>query len=164
EHFDNLRTVHQAPLSGHWASVLATSLGIFEAIRRRFAGSPEAKAAGLSKSAFGFTQAAGRCPNCKGSGGISVQLDFLPDARATCEQCQGRRYRNEVLACQVQGRSIADVLDLSAQDALQEFQDDPAVARALRLLCALGLGHLTLGRAAPTLSGGDAQRVRLARE
>lgn len=148
----------QGPLPDGELAVPATVLGLFEGLRSRFARSSGAKQAGLTKAMFSFRQGNGRCPVCKGAGRVVVPLDFLADARGPCEACGGRRYRPEVLACQVEGRSIADVLDLSLAEAGPWLGDPPAVALAVDL----GLGHLALGRPASTLSGGEAQRLKLA--
>lgn len=162
EAYAQLQVIAQTPLVGGWSSIVATALGVFEPLRALFAKSPEAKAAGLGKSAFAFTTGPGRCPACKGTGGVSVSLDFLPDAHARCEVCGGRRFAQKVLACQVDGRSIADVLDLSVQEALEVFATQAAIRRPLEFMAYLGLSHMVLGRGTPTLSGGEAQRVRLA--
>ncbi|MCA9553061.1 MAG: hypothetical protein KC933_23695, partial [Myxococcales bacterium] len=148
----------QGPLPDGELQIPATVLGLFDDLRASFARAPAAKQAKLTKAMFSFRQGNGRCPACKGAGRVVVPLDFLADARGPCEACGSRRYRPEVLACTVDGRSIADVLDLTLAEAPEVLGEHPALTQAV----ALGLGHVTLGRPASTLSGGEAQRLKLA--
>ncbi len=160
--FEATHVIKQSPLSGGWSSTVATAVGLFDALRTLYAKSPEAKAAGITKASFALGQGTGRCPACKGTGSTSVVLDFLADARAVCATCQGRRYRHEVLGVKVRGLNLAEVLDLTITQARGHFASHASITKTLSMLESLGLGHLSLGRAAPTLSGGEAQRTRLA--
>jgi excinuclease ABC subunit A len=154
--------VDQAPLGSSSRVNAATYLGVLEPLRRVFAATPEARERKLTAAAFSFNSAAGQCPVCRGAGFEKVEMQFLPDAFVRCATCDGRRYRPEVLDVRCRGVNIAELLDLPAADVAALFHDFPAVQRALAPLLDIGLGYLTLAQPAPTLSGGEAQRLKLA--
>jgi excinuclease ABC subunit A len=141
----------------------ATYMGVLGPLREAFADSLEARSRGLTRSAFSFNSAAGACPQCRGAGYEKLELQFLPDVHVRCPACDGRRYRADVLEVRCRGYNIAEVLDLPAQDVAQLFADDPPVIGALKPLLDIGLGYLSLSQPAPTLSGGEAQRLKLAK-
>jgi len=140
----------------------ASYVGAFEAIRKVFAAEPMAKARGYAPGSFSFNSGNGRCPGCRGAGFELVEMQFLADVYLRCPDCDGRRYRNEILDVAVQGLSIADVLDLTVSDAIHRLASHPEIRRALRPLVDVGLAYLRLGQPVPTLSGGEAQRLKLA--
>jgi excinuclease ABC subunit A len=154
--------VDQAPLGASSRVNAATYMGVLEPLRKAFAKTEEARARGLKPTAFSFNSAAGACPVCEGAGYEKVEMQFLPDAFVRCGACDGRRFRPEVLEIRCKGLSIADALDLPATEVGRTFADAPGVAQALRPLLDLGLGYLSLSQPAPTLSGGEAQRLKLA--
>jgi len=162
----HLRTllVDASPIGRTPRSNPATYSGAFDLIRNRFAATPEARALGLGKGHFTFNTPGGRCETCEGAGVLEVGMKHLGAVVTTCDACGGRRFHAEVLAVAYRGRSIADVLEGSVQDAWELFRDQPALARILAALLDCGLGHLPLGQPATTLSGGEAQRVKLATE
>ena len=141
----------------------ATYMGVLEPLRKAFAKTPEARERGLKPTSFSFNSAAGACPVCEGAGYEKVEMQFLPDAFVKCGACDGRRFRPEVLEVRCRGLSIADALDLPAADVARLFGDAPGVRAALQPMLDLGLGYLSLSQPAPTLSGGEAQRLKLAR-
>ncbi|MDI9446660.1 MAG: excinuclease ABC subunit UvrA, partial [Planctomycetota bacterium] len=142
----------------------ATFTGVFDQIRALFAQLPEAKLRGYSPRRFSFNVAGGRCEKCEGAGQLRIEMHFLPDVWVECDACRGRRYDLETLAVKFHGQSIADVLEMSCVQALDLFQNIPKIRRVLQTLCDVGLEYVKLGQAAPTLSGGEAQRVKLAAE
>ena len=154
--------VNASPIGRSPASTPATHLGLFDHIRRRFAATAGAVAAGLTPAHFSYNGAKGRCPTCKGMGHVQVAMDFMADVWVPCEQCNGRRYRDEILSVTLNGHSIADVLELSVGEALDLFGQDKKLASMLAPLQALGLDYLPLGQPANTLSGGESQRLKLA--
>ncbi|HXY40425.1 MAG TPA: excinuclease ABC subunit UvrA, partial [Vicinamibacteria bacterium] len=154
--------VDQAPLGASSRVNAATYMGVLEPLRKVFAATPEARARKLKPTAFSFNSEAGACPVCEGAGYEKVEMQFLPDAYVKCGACDGRRFRPEVLEVQCRGLSIADALDLPAAEVARLFGDHRGVARALQPLLDLGLGYLSLSQPAPTLSGGEAQRLKLA--
>jgi excinuclease ABC subunit A len=156
--------VDQSPLGNSPSSNAATYLGIFDEVRKLFAKLPEAKARGMDPGWFSFNVGEGRCQQCQGDGKLRIVMHFLPDVWIECEGCQGRRYRDEVLELRYRGRSIHDVLEMSASEAIRLFEDSPKIVKSLKTLCDVGLEYLPLGQPAPTLSGGEAQRVKLASE
>jgi excinuclease ABC subunit A len=155
--------VDQSPPARSSRMNAATYMGILAPLREAFAGTLEARTRGLTRSAFSFNAAAGACPHCRGAGYEKLELQFLPDVYVRCPACDGRRYRPEVLEVRCRGYDIAELLDLPAQDVAQLFADDPHVVAAVKPLLDIGLGYLALSQPAPTLSGGEAQRLKLAR-
>jgi excinuclease ABC subunit A len=164
EHIDKVINVDQAPIGNSPSSNPATYTGVFDQIRELFARLPEAKVRGYNVNRFSFNRPGGRCDTCEGNGQRCIEMHFLPDVWVTCETCGGTRYKAETLEVKYKGRSIADVLDMRIGDALTHFQHVPRVHRMLQTLADVGLGYLQLGQPAPTLSGGEAQRVKLAAE
>ncbi|MGC9124952.1 MAG: excinuclease ABC subunit UvrA, partial [Caldisericaceae bacterium] len=138
--------------------------GIFTPIREIFATLPDAKARGYKAGRFSFNVHGGRCEACEGNGYIKVEMQFLPDVYVPCEVCHGKRYNKETLEIKYKGKNIADVLDMSVTEALGFFENIPSIKRRLKLLDDVGLGYIKLGQSATTLSGGEAQRVKLAAE
>jgi len=164
EHLDKVVDVDQAPIGRTPRSNPATYTGVFDHIRRLFSQAPEAKVRGYLPGRFSFNVRGGRCEACAGDGTIKIEMHFLPDVYVPCEVCGGSRYNRETLEVTFRGKSIADVLDLSCEDGLDFFSNQPPIARHLQTLVDVGLGYVRLGQAAPTLSGGEAQRVKLATE
>ncbi|HPU95513.1 MAG TPA: excinuclease ABC subunit UvrA, partial [Bacillota bacterium] len=142
----------------------ATYTGLFNDIRSLFMAVPEARARGYKAGRFSFNIKGGRCEACKGDGIIKIEMHFLPDVYVPCEQCGGRRYNRETLEILYKGKSIADVLDMSIEEGAEFFRNIPSIARRLDTLVDVGLGYMALGQPATTLSGGEAQRVKLATE
>jgi excinuclease ABC subunit A len=155
--------VDQSPLTRSSRMNPATYMKILEPLRAAFAASPQAKALGLSRSAFSFNASAGACPLCRGSGYERVELQFLPDVYIRCPSCDGKRFRPETLEVRRQGHNIAELLSLPAAEVARLFSDDEDIAEAIRPLLDIGLGYLSLSQSAPTLSGGEAQRLKLAK-
>ncbi len=164
EQINKVIRVDQQPLGQTPTSNPATFTGVFEHIRTLFAQLPEAKLRGYSPRRFSFNVAGGRCEKCEGNGQLKIEMHFLPDVWVECDDCRGRRYEPETLAVRYHGQSIADVLDMSCGQALELFKNIPKIRRILQTLCDVGLDYITLGQSAPTLSGGEAQRVKLAAE
>ncbi len=164
EHFDKVVDIDQSPIGRTPRSNPATYTGLFTPLRELFAQVPEARARGYEPGRFSFNVRGGRCEACEGDGMIKVEMHFLPDMYVPCDACHGKRYNRETLEIHYKGHSISDVLELTVEAALQLFQPVPQLARKLETLIAVGLGYIKLGQAATTLSGGEAQRVKLAKE
>jgi len=164
EQINKVLQVDQSPLGNSPTSNPATYTGVFDHIRQLFSRLPEAKMRGLAPGAFSFNVGQGRCEKCFGAGQLCIQMHFLPDVWIPCDACQGRRYTEEVLAVKYRGNSINDVLNLSIGQARDLMSEIPKIYSMLNVLCEVGLDYLALGQSAPTLSGGEAQRVKLAAE
>src|SRR5206468_2636023 len=164
EQIDKVISVDQAPIGNSPSSNPATYTGVFDLIRQLFAQLPEAKIRGYQPKRFSFNKPGGRCEDCEGNGQKKIEMHFLPDVWIECDVCHGDRYNPETLAVRYKGRSIADVLEMRVSEALELFAPIPKIRRVLQTLFDVGLDYLSLGQAAPTLSGGEAQRVKLAAE
>ena len=164
ELIDKVIEIDQSPIGRTPRSNPATYTGLFTFIRELFAMVPEAKARGYKPGRFSFNVKGGRCEACQGDGVIAIEMHFLPNVYVTCEQCKGRRYNRETLEIKYRGKSIADVLELTVDQALPVLENFPPIANKLRTLQSVGLGYIELGQSATTLSGGEAQRVKLSRE
>jgi excinuclease ABC subunit A len=161
---DKAIIIDQSPIGRTPRSNPATYTGVFTPIRELFAGVPEAKLRGYSPGRFSFNVKGGRCENCAGDGIIKIEMHFLPDVYVPCEVCKGRRYNREALEIHYKGKTISDVLAMTCETALEFFKNIPNIARKLQTLVDVGLGYITLGQPATTLSGGEAQRIKLASE
>ncbi|MGH2692128.1 MAG: excinuclease ABC subunit UvrA [Actinomycetota bacterium] len=164
EEIDKVVMVDQSPIGRTPRSNPATYTGLFDHIRKLYSQTPEARVRGYQPGRFSFNVRGGRCEACAGEGQIKIEMHFLPDVWVTCEQCKGRRYNRETLAVHYKGRTIADVLAMSVEEGLEFFRNIPVIARHLQTLSDVGLGYIKLGQPAPTLSGGEAQRVKLSSE
>jgi excinuclease ABC subunit A len=164
EQIDKLVVVDQSPIGRTPRSNPATYTGVFDHIRRLFSQVPEARVRGYQPGRFSFNVRGGRCEACAGEGQIKIEMHFLPDVWVTCEQCKGRRYNRETLEVRFKGKNISDVLAMSVDEGLEFFRNIPVIARHMQTLSDVGLGYIKLGQPAPTLSGGEAQRVKLASE
>jgi excinuclease ABC subunit A len=164
EHLDKVIDIDQSPIGRTPRSNPATYTGAFTPIREWFAGLPEAKARGYEPGRFSFNVKGGRCEACQGDGVIKIEMHFLPDVYVTCDVCKGKRYNRETLEVLFRGKSIADVLDMTVEEALEFFKAVPRVRDILNLLHRVGLDYIHVGQQATTLSGGEAQRVKLAKE
>jgi excinuclease ABC subunit A len=164
EHFDYVIDISQAPIGRTPRSNPATYSGVLTPIRELFAQVPEARARGYEPGRFSFNVKGGRCETCQGDGVIKVEMHFLPDVYVPCDTCHGKRYNRETLDIKYKGKNISEVLKLTVEDALTLFRNVPMVAHKLETLMAVGLGYIELGQNATTLSGGEAQRVKLAKE
>ena len=164
EHFDKVIAIDQSPIGRTPRSNPATYTGVFTAIRDLFAATPDAKAMGFKSGRFSFNVAGGRCENCSGDGIMKIEMHFLPDVYVPCEVCGGKRYNRETLEVKYKGKSIADVLDMTVEEACEFFRNLPSIYNKLATLNEVGLGYIRLGQSATTLSGGEAQRVKLATE
>jgi len=164
DHLDKVVHVDQSPIGRTPRSNPATYTGVWDHVRKLFATTTEAKVRGYQPGRFSFNVKGGRCENCQGDGTIKIEMNFLPDVYVPCEVCQGARYNRETLEVHFKGKTVADVLDMPISEAVEFFAAVPAIARHLRTLVDVGLGYVRLGQSAPTLSGGEAQRVKLASE
>jgi excinuclease ABC subunit A len=164
EHLDKVIDIDQSPIGRTPRSNPATYTGVFDDIRDVFASTNEAKVRGYKKGRFSFNVKGGRCEACRGDGIIKIEMHFLPDVYVPCEVCHGKRYNRETLEVKYKGKNISDILDMTVEDALEFFENIPKISRKLQTIYDVGLGYITLGQPATTLSGGEAQRVKLASE
>ena len=164
EHIDKIIDIDQSPIGRTPRSNPATYTGAFTPIREWFAGLPEAKARGYEPGRFSFNVKGGRCEACQGDGVIKIEMHFLPDVYVTCDTCKGKRYNRETLEVLFKGKSIADVLDMTVEEAADFFKAVPRVRETFKTLHRVGLDYIHVGQQATTLSGGEAQRVKLAKE
>jgi excinuclease ABC subunit A len=164
EGIDKVIDIDQSPIGRTPRSNPATYTGVFDHVRKLFSQTPEARVRGYLPGRFSFNVRGGRCENCAGDGQIKIEMHFLPDVYVPCEVCKGKRYNRETLEVKYKNRSIADVLAMSVEEGLEFFQNIPTIARHLQTLSDVGLGYVKLGQPAPTLSGGEAQRVKLSSE
>jgi excinuclease ABC subunit A len=164
EHLEKVIDIDQSPIGRTPRSNPATYTGVFDDIRDVFASTNEAKVRGYKKGRFSFNVKGGRCEACRGDGIIKIEMHFLPDVYVPCEICHGKRYNRETLEVKYKGKNISDILDMTVENALEFFENIPKIARKLQTIYDVGLGYITLGQPATTLSGGEAQRVKLASE
>lgn len=164
ENIDKVVTVDQSPLGKSPRSNPATYTGVFADIRKLFVSLPDAKLRGYKPGRFSFNVAGGRCETCKGNGYRTIEMNFLPDVLVPCEECHGKRYNRETLEVRFKGKSIADVLDMTVNQAVEFFENVPAILKKIKVLQEIGLGYIKLGQPSSTLSGGENQRVKLATE
>ncbi len=164
ENIDKVVSIDQSPIGRTPRSNPATYTGVFTYIREIFAKTKEARQRGYKMGRFSFNVKGGRCENCKGDGQIKIEMQFLPDVYVTCEVCKGKRYNREVLQIDYKGKNIADILEMTVDEALEFFQNIPKIKNKLKTLQDVGLGYIKLGQSAITLSGGEAQRIKLAAE
>jgi excinuclease ABC subunit A len=164
EHIDKVIDIDQSPIGRTPRSNPATYTGLWDDVRSLFASTPDAKARGYSPGRFSFNVAGGRCEACKGDGQIKIEMHFLPDVYVPCEVCKGSRYNRETLQVTYKGKNVSEVLDMTVEEALHFFENIPPIRRKLQTLYDVGLGYVHLGQPATTLSGGEAQRVKLASE
>ena len=164
EHLDKVIDIDQSPIGRTPRSNAATYTGVFDHIRKLFASTNEAKVRGYLPGRFSFNVKGGRCESCAGDGTIKIEMHFLPDVYVPCEVCKGARYNRETLDIFFKGKNIAEVLDMPCEEALAFFAAQPVISRHMQTLVDVGLGYIRLGQPAPTLSGGEAQRVKLASE
>jgi excinuclease ABC subunit A len=164
EHLDKVINIDQSPIGRTPRSNPATYTGVFDKIRNLFATTQEAKIRGYQQGRFSFNVKGGRCEACQGDGTIKIEMHFLPDVYVPCEVCKGARYNRDTLDITFKDKNVSDVLDLSCEEALEFFGNQPAIARHMQTLVDVGLGYVRLGQPATTLSGGEAQRVKLASE
>ena len=164
EYFDKVINIDQSPIGRTPRSNPATYTGMFDAIRDIFAGTNEAKLRGYAKGRFSFNIPGGRCEACSGDGIIKIEMNFLPDVYVPCEVCKGKRYSRETLEVKYKGKSISDVLDMTVEEGLEFFKNIPTIKNKLQTLMDVGLGYIKIGQPSTTLSGGEAQRIKLATE
>lgn len=164
EHIDKVIDIDQSPIGRTPRSNPATYTGVFTDIRQLFANLPEAKIRGYKPGRFSFNVKGGRCETCQGGGVKTIEMNFLPDVYVECETCNGKRYNRETLEVRYKGKSIADVLNMTIEDAVEFFENIPSIIQKIRTIQDVGLGYITLGQSSTTLSGGEAQRVKLATE
>lgn len=164
EHIDKVIEVDQSPIGRTPRSNPATYTGMFSDIRTLFAELPESKIRGYKPGRFSFNVKGGRCETCEGAGMKKIEMEFLPDVHVPCETCKGKRFNRETLEIRFKGKSISDVLDMTVAEAIPFFEKQPKINRKVQILNDVGLGYITLGQHATTLSGGEAQRVKLSEE
>ncbi len=164
DNIDKIIQIDQSPIGRNPRSNPATYIGLFNDIRAVFASTPDAKARGYNDGRFSFNVKGGRCESCKGDGTLTIEMHFLPDVYVTCDVCKGKRYNHETLEIKYKGKSIYDVLEMTCEEGREFFQNYPSIKRKLDTLCNVGLGYVKIGQPATTLSGGEAQRVKLANE
>ena len=164
QYLDKVIDIDQSPIGRTPRSNPATYVGVFDLIREVFAMTPDAKMHGYTNGRFSFNVKGGRCESCRGDGIIKIEMHFLPDVYVPCEVCKGKRYNRETLEVRYRGKTIADVLDMTVEQALEFFSTHPKIAKKLQTLFDVGLGYIKLGQSSTTLSGGEAQRVKLATE
>jgi excinuclease ABC subunit A len=164
DHIDKVIEIDQSPIGRTPRSNPATYCGFFTDIRTLFASVPEAKIRGYAAGRFSFNVKSGRCDLCEGGGMRVIEMNFLPDVYVHCEKCNGKRYNRETLEIRYKGKSISDVLDMTVDEAVEFFSNVPYIYRKIKILQEVGLGYITLGQSAVTLSGGEAQRVKLSTE
>ena len=164
QEFDKIIDINQSAIGRTPRSNPATYTGVFDEIRNLFASTNEAKLRGYKKGRFSFNVKGGRCEHCQGDGVIKIEMHFMPDIYVECEECHGKRYNQETLQVKFKGKTIADVLDMRVEQALEFFKNIPKVYKRLKTINDVGLGYMKLGQSSTTLSGGEAQRVKLASE
>ena len=164
ENIDKIINIDQSPIGRTPRSNPATYTGVFDIIRDIFAGTNEAKMRGYQKGRFSFNVEGGRCEACQGDGVLKIEMNFLPDIYVPCEICKGKRYNRETLEVKYKGKSIADILDMTVEEAVEFFSNIPRIKQKIQTLLDVGLGYIKLGQPSTTLSGGEAQRIKLATE
>jgi excinuclease ABC subunit A len=164
EHLEKVIDIDQSPIGRTPRSNPATYTGVFDDVRDVFAATNEAKVRGYKKGRFSFNVKGGRCEACRGDGIIKIEMHFLPDVYVPCEVCHGKRYNRETLEVKYKGKNISDILDMTVEAAVEFFENIPKISRKLQTIMDVGLGYVKLGQPATTLSGGEAQRVKLASE
>jgi excinuclease ABC subunit A len=164
EHIDKVIEIDQSPIGRTPRSNSATYTKVFDEIRSLFASLPEAQIRGYKPGRFSFNVAGGKCETCNGGGLKQIEMNFLPDVYVQCDMCQGKRYNRETLEVRFKGKSISDVLNMTVEEAVPFFESIPKIYRVLQTLYSVGLGYITIGQPSTTLSGGEAQRIKLAAE